>query len=109
MALYIGSILYLAWFPFIFVVLYAYYTLALVKCSREQAKRVSTDETGCSSSRASTSTFLETPSIAIISENDIDSELSGAGVYFANKYPPSKAPNCQYSSQADQKSTRNVI
>jgi hypothetical protein len=38
-ALYIVSILYLMWFPFIFIVLCAYYFLALAKSSRNQAKR----------------------------------------------------------------------
>jgi hypothetical protein len=38
-ALYIASLLYLVWFPFIFIILCAYYFLALVKSSRKkQAK-----------------------------------------------------------------------
>jgi hypothetical protein len=74
----------------------AYYFLAPVKNPRKQAKPASTDETGCSSSGANTSTSRATPSNATITEDDkddIDSELYHAGVYFADDYPTSKAPS----------------
>jgi hypothetical protein len=93
MALYIVSILYLAWFLFIFLLLCAYYFLAPIKNPSKQAKPASTDETGFSSSGANTSTSRATPSIATITEDDIDSELYHAGVCFVDDYPTSKAPS----------------
>lgn len=109
MAFYFVSILYLIWFLFIFLLLCAYYFLAPVKSPRKQAKPASTDETGCSSSEASASTFRATPSITVRTEDDIDFGLSRAGVYFAHSYPPSKAPKCQYIALADQSSTSDDI
>jgi hypothetical protein len=90
MAFYFVSILYLIWFLFIFFLLCAYYFLAPVKNPRKQAKPASTDEAGCSSAGANTSTSRATPPIATTTEDDIDSELCHAGVYFADDYPTSK-------------------
>jgi Ca2+/Na+ antiporter len=109
MAFYFVSVLYLIWFLFIFLLLCAYYFLALVKSPRKQAKPASTDETGCSSSGASVSTFRATPSIITRTEDDIDFGLSCAGVYSANSYPPSKAPKCQYITLADKSSISDDI
>jgi hypothetical protein len=91
-AFYFVSVLYLIWFLFIFLLLYTYYFLALVKSPRKQAKPTLTDKIGYSSSGASVSTFRATPSIAIRTKDDINFRLSHARVYSANSYPPSKAP-----------------